>query len=89
MQEFVYQIAGESTREFRRMIENRFPRRQATKQTSWRGCEPHQFVRTAQKAPPMQGYEILSNILAPQFQGRQFCFGLDALMVVEVDEIVY
>ena len=51
--------------------------------------EPPQIVRTAQKTPPMQGYEILSNILAPQFQGRQFCFSLDALMVVEVDEIVY
>ena len=51
-------------------------------------CEPHQFVRTAQKAPPMQGYEILSNILAPKFHRCQFCFSLNPLMVVEVNILI-
>lgn len=52
------------------------------------GREPHQFVRTAQKAPPMQGYEILSNILAPKFHRCQFCFSLNPLMVVEVNILI-
>ena len=35
-----------------------------------------------------QEYKFLSNILAPQFQRRQFCFGLDALVVVEINVII-
>lgn len=50
--------------------------------------EPPQIVRTAQKTPPKQGYEILSNILAPKFHRCQFCFSLDTLVVVEIDIIV-
>ena len=52
------------------------------------GNEPPQIVRTAQKTPPKQGYEILSNILAPKFHRCLFCFSLDTLVVVEIDIIV-
>ena len=50
--------------------------------------EPPQIVRTAQKTPPKQGYEILSNILAPKFHRCQFCFSLNPLMVVEVNILI-
>lgn len=50
--------------------------------------EPPQIVRTAQKKPPNIGNEILSNMLTSFFQRRQFCFSLDALVVVEVDVII-
>ena len=36
----------------------------------------------------MQGYEILSNILAPKFHRCQFCFSLNPLMVVEVNILI-
>ena len=49
--------------------------------------EPPQIVRTAQKKAPNVGLYNSSNELAPQLQRCQFCFGLNALMVIEEDVV--
>ena len=47
-----------------------------------------QIVRTAQKKTPDVGLFNSSDELAPQFQRCQFCFCLDALVIVEEDVVI-
>ena len=48
-----------------------------------------QIVQTAQNSPYGGKYKILSNILTSFFKRSQFCFKLDAMMIVKVNILIY
>ena len=48
-----------------------------------------QLIRTAQRSPPVQGNRVLSQILVPQFQRRQFRVCLNALVIVKEDVVIH